>query len=76
MDKLSYLAIQSDLGTLIYVRGPQGLPGISEYQEELTDVVLGDMVMKGDAVNSQTMNLFEVPRNMNLYQTLRRYARE
>ena len=50
LDKLSYLAIQSDLGTLIYVRGPQGLPGISEYQEELTDVVLGDMVMKGDAV--------------------------
>ena len=49
-DKLSYLTIQSSHGTLVYVRGPQGLPGISEYQEELTDIVLGDMVVKGNAV--------------------------
>ena len=49
-DKLAHLAIQTDHGSLVYVRGPQGLPGISEYQEELTDVVLGDMVVKGKAI--------------------------
>ena len=49
-DKLAYLTIQSEQGTLVYVRGPQGLPGVSESQEELTDVVLGDMVVDGKAV--------------------------
>ena len=28
----------------MYVRAPQGLPGISEYQEELTDLILSDIV--------------------------------
>ena len=49
-EKLAYLSVQSDRGTLIYVRGPQGLPGISECQEELTDTVLGDMVVDGKAI--------------------------
>ena len=37
--KMSYLCTQTDLGTLVYIRAPQGLPGISEYEEELTDTV-------------------------------------
>ena len=37
LKKLSYLCIQTDEGTLVYTKAPQGLPGISEYQEELTD---------------------------------------
>ena len=32
----------------MYTRAPQGLPGVSEYEEELTDAVFGDMVVKGD----------------------------
>ena len=48
--KLSYLCIQTDEGTFVYVRSPQGLPGISEYEEELTDTVFGDMVIQGKVV--------------------------
>ena len=45
-NKLSYLCIQTDEGSLVYTRAPQGLPGVSEYEEELTDTVFGDMVTK------------------------------
>ena len=45
--KLSYLCIQTDEGSLVYTRAPQGLPGVSEYEEELTDTVFGDMVSEG-----------------------------
>ena len=48
--KLSYICIQTDQGTFVYVRAPQGLPGISEYEEELTDTVFGDMVVQGKVV--------------------------
>ena len=44
--KLNYLCIQTDEGSLVYTRAPQGLPGVSEYEEELTDTVFGDMVTK------------------------------
>ena len=50
LKNLSYLCIQTDEGTLVYTRAPQGLPGISEYQEELTDAVIGDMIVEGKAV--------------------------
>ena len=49
-EKLAYLTVQSEIGTLVYVRGPQGLPGMSECQEELTDIVLGDMIVEGKAI--------------------------
>ena len=55
--KMSYLCTQTDLGTLVYVRAPQGLPGISEYEEELTDTVFGDMVVQGKTVK-QADNLY------------------
>ena len=45
-NKLSYLCIQTEGGSL-----PQGLPGVSEYEEELTDTVFGDMVVKGKMAN-------------------------
>ena len=32
---------------MVYTRAPQGLPGVSEYEEELTDTVFGDMVTEG-----------------------------
>ena len=48
--KLSYLCIQTDEGTYYYDRAPQGLPGISEYEEELTDTVFGDLVIQGKVV--------------------------
>ena len=54
---MSYLCTQTDLGTLVYVRAPQGLPGISEYEEELTDTVFGDMVVQGKTVK-QADNLY------------------
>ena len=47
LKKLGYLCIQTDEGTLVYVQAPQGLPGISEYEEELTDTVFGDIVNSG-----------------------------
>ena len=47
LKKLSYLCIQTDEGTLVYTRASQGLPGISAYQEELTDIVFGDMILQG-----------------------------
>ena len=50
LKNLSYLCIQTDEGTLVYTRAPQGLPGILEYQEELTDAVIGDMIVEGRAV--------------------------
>jgi hypothetical protein len=50
LKKLSYMCTQTDEGTLVYVRAPQGLPGISEYEEELTDSVFGDMVIQGKVV--------------------------
>ena len=31
----------------MYTRSPQGLPRFSEYQEELTDIVFGDMILQG-----------------------------
>ena len=50
LKNLSYLCIQTDEETLVYTRAHQGLPGISEYQEELTDAVIGDMIVEGRAV--------------------------
>ena len=50
LKKMSYLCIQTDEGTFVYDRAPQGLPGISEYKEELTDTVFGDLVIQGKVV--------------------------
>ena len=39
LKKLSHLCIQTDEGSSVYTRPPQGLPDISEYQEDLTDLI-------------------------------------
>ena len=48
--KQGYLAVRTPLGTYIMDRSPQGLLGMSETQDELLDLILGDLVASGDVV--------------------------
>ena len=45
--QLQYLCIRTACGTLAYARAPIGLLGMDAVQEELTDKLLGDLVIKG-----------------------------
>ena len=45
--QLQYLCIRTASGTLAYARAPIGLLGMDAVQEELTDKLLGDLVLKG-----------------------------
>ena len=45
--QLQYLCIRTACGTLAYARAPMGLIGMDAVQEELTDKLLGDLVVKG-----------------------------
>ena len=45
--QLQFLCIRTIGGTLAYARGPNGLLGMDSYCEELTDKVLGDLVLQG-----------------------------
>ena len=45
--QLQYLSIRTACGTLAYARAPMGLLGMDAVQEELTDKLLGDLVVKG-----------------------------
>ena len=45
--QLQYLCIRTACGTLAYARAPMGLLGMDAIQEELTDKLLGDLVIKG-----------------------------
>ena len=48
--KLSYLCVRTAYGTLAYARAPMGLLGMDSIQEELTDRMLGDLVVAGQVV--------------------------
>ena len=45
--QLEYLCIRTVFGTFTYCSGPMGLLGMDAIQEELTDKVLGDLVLAG-----------------------------
>ena len=45
--QLQYLCIRTACGTLAYARAPIGLLGMDAVQEELTDKLLGDLVIDG-----------------------------
>ena len=45
--QLQYLCIRTASGTLAYARAPIGLLGMDAVQEELTDKLLGDLVLRG-----------------------------
>ena len=45
--QLEYLCIRTAGGTLAYARGPNGLLGMDAVCDELTDKILGDMVLQG-----------------------------
>ena len=45
--QLQYLSIRTACGTLAYARAPMGLLGMDAVQEELTDKLLGDLVVQG-----------------------------
>ena len=45
--QLQYLCIRTACGTLAYARAPMGLIGMDSVQEELTDKLLGDLVITG-----------------------------
>ena len=45
--QLKHLCIRTACGTLAYARAPMGLLGMDAIQEELTDKLLGDLVVKG-----------------------------
>ena len=49
-DKLGYLCIRTALGTLCFSRATMGLLGMDTYQDELTDRVLGDLVLSNKVV--------------------------
>ena len=48
--QLAYLCVKSIFGTFAYARGPMGLLGMDAVQEELTDRIFGDLVLKGQVV--------------------------
>ena len=48
--KLGYLCIRTALGTLCFSSATMGLLGMDVYQDELTDKVLGDLVLSGHVV--------------------------
>ena len=48
--KLGYLCVRTGMGTLTFARAPMGLLGMDVWQDELTDRVLGDLVLAGQVV--------------------------
>ena len=48
--QLEYLCIRTIGGTLAYARGPNGLLGMDAITDELTDKLLGDLVLDGKVV--------------------------
>jgi hypothetical protein len=48
--KLGYLCIRTMMGTLCYSRAPMGLLGMDKWQDELTDRLFGDLVLKGQLI--------------------------
>ena len=48
--QLEYLCIRTIGGTLAYTRGPNGLLGMDAITDELTDKLLGDLVLAGKVV--------------------------
>ena len=49
-NKLGYLCIRTSFGTLCYARAGMGLLGMDSFQDELTDRLLGDLVLAGQVV--------------------------
>ena len=49
-EKLGYLCIRSAVGTFCFSRATMGLLGMDVYQDELTDKLLGDLVLSGHVV--------------------------
>ena len=49
-DKLGFLCIRTAQGTLCFSRATMGLLGMDTYQDELTDRLLGDLVLQGHVV--------------------------
>ena len=45
--QLEYLCVRTVSGTMAYARGPNGLLGMDAYSDELTDRLMGDLVLKG-----------------------------
>ena len=48
--QLQYLCIRTVKGTMAYARGPNGLLGMDSATDELTDKVLGDLVLEGKVI--------------------------
>ena len=44
-----FLCVRTPVGTYVYMRDPQGLIGMTEIQDEVMDLVLGDLVANGQA---------------------------
>ena len=49
-EKLGYLCIRTAIGTLCFSSATMGLLGMDIFQDELTDRLLGDLVLKGNVV--------------------------
>ena len=45
--KIRYLRIRTAFGTLAFTRAPMGLLGMDVFQDELTDNIVGDLVLAG-----------------------------
>ena len=60
-DKLGYLCIRTALGTLCFCRATMGLLGMDTFQDELTDKLLGDLVLANKVVKIADNIYFGAP---------------
>ena len=67
--KLSYLCIRTAFGTMTYSRAAMGLIGMDALQEELTDKLLGDLVVEGK-VFKQADNIYFGADNLEQFQKI------
>ena len=70
-DKLGYLCVRSALGTLCFCRATMGLLSMDTFQDELTDRVLGDLVLSNKVVQNCGQYLFWCIYNGRIYIPLR-----
>ena len=73
--QLEYLCIRTIGGVLAYARGPNGLLGMDAITDELTDRLLGDMILEGKVVKLADNVYFGGESVQQLHQTFHEIMR-
>ena len=73
--QLEYLCIRTAGGILAYARGPNGLLGMDAVCDELTDKILGDMVLQGKVAKSADTIFFGAETIEKLHDIFREILR-